>query len=276
MFRPHALITLMGASVPPPTNSVAPSISGTLATGATWTVDVGTWANGPSYSYQWKRGGVAIGSATNSTYALQAADAGTTLTCTVTATNSGGQASATSAGTAIPSLLDAFTDTNGTLMTAHTMTIGAGWAATNGVWEIQSNKASAKTLTSSYALALADAGVADVTVTALVQRQTVNYVCVAFRGADSSNFWIAGFNNATILLVRRVANSPTVVTSAAFTSSTGVDVALQVVASGTTITVYADGVQKLTTGTATQLQTNTKCGIYAEGVGNLVENFQVS
>ena len=80
-----------------PVNTVAPVISGTAVVGQTLTTTNGTWTNSPSsYSYQWKRGGVNISLATSSTYVLVAADAGTNITCEVTATNSAGSATATS------------------------------------------------------------------------------------------------------------------------------------------------------------------------------------
>ena len=86
-----------------PAGTLLPRISGTLAEGATLTVTNGTWAYIPvSYTRQWKRDGVNIGSATNATYVLTASDLGTTITATITATNANGSASATSAGVAIP------------------------------------------------------------------------------------------------------------------------------------------------------------------------------
>ena len=172
-------------------------------------------------------------------------------------------------------LLDAFTGTNADLLTAHPMTIGAGWAATNGAWEIQGNRASCKTLTSAYALALAESGGADVIVTAIAQRAGASNIGVAFRSIDANNFWVAVFGSANLALIKKVTGTPTVVSSIALSTSVGVDVVLQVVASGTTITVYADGVQKLQATSQTSLQSATKCGIYAEGVGNLIDNFQV-
>lgn len=84
-----------------PANTVAPSISGTAQVGETLTASAGTWTGvpTPSYSYQWKRDGNSIGGATNSTYQLVAADYGAVITVTVTATNSEGSSSETSAGT---------------------------------------------------------------------------------------------------------------------------------------------------------------------------------
>lgn len=87
------------AAVSAPTNSVAPAISGSTIEAQTLTCSTGTWANSPdSYTYQWEDDGVAISGATASTYLLTASEVGATITCTVTATNEGGSASATAAG----------------------------------------------------------------------------------------------------------------------------------------------------------------------------------
>ena len=104
-----------------PVNTSPPTISGTAELAATLTATPGSWSNSPtSYTYQWKRNGGAIGGATASTYALQAADLGTTITVTVTAANASGGASATSAGTNIPSfgLLDKFTTSQSAPLTS--------------------------------------------------------------------------------------------------------------------------------------------------------------
>lgn len=81
-----------------PVNTVAPAVTGSNIVGQLLTCSTGTWTNSPSYTYQWKRNGVNISSATNSTYTLVQADAGNTanITCTVTATNSVASASANS------------------------------------------------------------------------------------------------------------------------------------------------------------------------------------
>jgi hypothetical protein len=81
-----------------PANTVLPVISGTTAVDQTLTTTNGTWTGfpAPGFTYQWKRGGVAISGATASSYLLVSADAGTNITVTVTATNTAGNASATS------------------------------------------------------------------------------------------------------------------------------------------------------------------------------------
>jgi hypothetical protein len=87
----------------PPVNTVAPVISGTTTIGQTLSTTNGTWDNDPdSFTYQWKRDGSNIGSATNSTYQLVAADLGTDIICEVTATNEAGSASEDSNTLSIP------------------------------------------------------------------------------------------------------------------------------------------------------------------------------
>ncbi|NQX28343.1 S8 family peptidase [Microbacteriaceae bacterium VKM Ac-2854] len=76
-----------------------PTISGTAAVGNTLTANAGTWDAGVTIGYQWKRSGVAIGGATAKTYVLVAADAGTTITVSVTGTKTG---SATTTKTSAP------------------------------------------------------------------------------------------------------------------------------------------------------------------------------
>lgn len=83
-----------------PVNSVAPAITGTPSQGQTLTCSSGTWSKSPTFAYQWNRSGVAIAGATASTRVLTAGDVGATMTCTVTATNAGVSAVATSAATA--------------------------------------------------------------------------------------------------------------------------------------------------------------------------------
>lgn len=93
-------LTNIGKSGPPlypPVNTVAPVISGTATEGQTQSSTQGTWSPpGDTYAYQWKRDGANISGATSTTYVLVLADVGALITCTVTATNADGSASATS------------------------------------------------------------------------------------------------------------------------------------------------------------------------------------
>ena len=88
-----------------PTSLTPPVISGTPAVGQTLSCSTGTWSGGGpggvggvlGYAYQWRRGGTPILGATGATYLVVAADSGTALTCTVTATTGAGSSQQTSA-----------------------------------------------------------------------------------------------------------------------------------------------------------------------------------
>jgi hypothetical protein len=88
-----------------PSNTALPAITGTTRDGQTLTASRGTWTGTPpiAYAYQWRRcnasgnGCADIAGATASTYTLVAADVGSTVRVRVTASNTGGSASADSA-----------------------------------------------------------------------------------------------------------------------------------------------------------------------------------
>ena len=131
-----ATSTVIAASAPVPVNSVAPAVTGTGTVGQTLSTDNGTWTNSPTgYAYQWRRGGVDISGATANTYALVSADAGTSVTCRVAATNAGGTATAISnaiavAGSAAVTYLDhTFTGTTGADLATIAPTTGGAWSA---------------------------------------------------------------------------------------------------------------------------------------------------
>ena len=85
----------------PPTNTALPTITGTTQQGQTLSTTTGTW-NGTTpitYTYQWQRCTTTctnITGATSSTYTLTTSDVGDTIDVIVTATNSAGNATATS------------------------------------------------------------------------------------------------------------------------------------------------------------------------------------
>jgi hypothetical protein len=117
-----------------PANTILPAITGTARVGQTLSCSTGTWtgAPAPTYAYQWKRGGVDISGATNSTYALVEADYTTTITCTVTATNAIGSNAATSnptaaVGASIPANTVAPVVSGGD-------SVGATLTCTDGTW----------------------------------------------------------------------------------------------------------------------------------------------
>jgi hypothetical protein len=91
-----------------PVNTSLPRISNEARQGTPLNTSDGSWDNSPdSYAYQWRRCGSGggncsnISGATSSAYALRAADVSHTIRIVVTASNSFGAASATSARTAV-------------------------------------------------------------------------------------------------------------------------------------------------------------------------------
>lgn len=87
-----------------PTSLAPPVVSGSPAVGDALACAVGSWSGDPlSFAYQWSAGGDAVAGATQSTYTITPGDAGEEVTCTVTASNVQGSASATGAGVTVPS-----------------------------------------------------------------------------------------------------------------------------------------------------------------------------
>ncbi|MEV7769137.1 hypothetical protein AB0O24_14580, partial [Microbacterium sp. NPDC086615] len=111
----------------------APTITGKAAIGSTLTGATGTWTPTPgTFAYQWKRGGAAISGATATTYRVVAADAGASITLTVTASAPGYTTTArTSSAVAIPAR--AFTTTPVPTYSGK-MTVGSTLTASPGTW----------------------------------------------------------------------------------------------------------------------------------------------
>ncbi|WP_395690831.1 hypothetical protein [Nocardioides sp.] len=87
-----------------PVNTARPVISGTVDVGETLTCSNGSWSGAPtSYTRVWQRDGVTIDGATDPAYDVVAGDAGTDLTCVVTAHNAAGASGpASSAAVTVP------------------------------------------------------------------------------------------------------------------------------------------------------------------------------
>ena len=93
---------------PAPVNTALPAITGTAQQGDTLTTTNGTWTNSPTgYSYQWQDCNSSGGScsnitgATSSSHTIAVTDENHTIAVTITASNAGGSASASSAATGV-------------------------------------------------------------------------------------------------------------------------------------------------------------------------------
>ena len=82
-----------------PGNSVAPSITGTAQVGQTLTGADGTWSGSPTFIRHWLVNGIVKDGATGSTYVVQLADLGKTVTFRVRGTNANGTRAVSSAAT---------------------------------------------------------------------------------------------------------------------------------------------------------------------------------
>ena len=87
--------------IDPPSNQAPPTVSGTGAAGQPLTCAPGTWSGADAFDFLWLRNGVPIFGAITSTYVPLTSDAGTAISCRVTAHNGGGSTSATSAGVVV-------------------------------------------------------------------------------------------------------------------------------------------------------------------------------
>ncbi|MBE7700691.1 hypothetical protein H9623_10305 [Oerskovia sp. Sa1BUA8] len=114
------------------TTAPAPKITGTARVGSTLTASRGTWSPTATYTYQWKRNGIAIKGATRSTYTLTTADHAKRITFTVTAKRTG-YTTTTRTSTATATVVKPFTTTKAPTITG-TARVGSTLRATAPTW----------------------------------------------------------------------------------------------------------------------------------------------
>lgn len=87
-----ALAVAAVPAAPTPLNTSAPTLTGTPRLGQKLSCSTGAWSNNATgYSYAWLRDGTPIAGQSASTYVVQNADQGHSISCQVTASNSGGE-----------------------------------------------------------------------------------------------------------------------------------------------------------------------------------------
>jgi len=125
-----------------PVNTALPVISGTATQGQTLSTTNGSWTQSPTtYTYQWQRCDSAgnncspITGATSKTYVLQSGDVGSTIRAVVTAGNSYGSSSATSAQYPASGTVQSAVPVNSVLpIISGTATQDQVLSTTNGTW----------------------------------------------------------------------------------------------------------------------------------------------
>ena len=126
-----------------PVNTQGPILSGNGIVGYTLAVSDGLWIQDIAYAplfytYQWKRGGTNISGATGSSYVTTAADAGQTISATVTATNGRGNTLSNSINSIIvvPATLTGLqlSDSTSTPTAPSTVTVAGGTNTWSASW----------------------------------------------------------------------------------------------------------------------------------------------
>jgi hypothetical protein len=162
-------------------------------------------------------------------------------------------------------LSDTFTDADGTALSAHTPDSGPGYSLV--IFNdpiIVGNKVRAG---SGFNFnAVADVGVADVDITATIHSGTWepnSYIGFTIRATSTNDLWWVFWeaNSANISLYEGNGGVYTLRASSALATTNDESHTVRVVASGATITVFLDGSQIISYGSATHNQTATKHGV---------------
>jgi hypothetical protein len=158
---------------------------------------------------------------------------------------------------------DLFTGADTTLIGAHTMDLGSGWT-TAGDYQLSGNKLRHPSAGTTFQPCYTDVGTGDqdvrANVTGSFDSSGVWYLPhLLFRHQDASNYWMVEPVDGTLYLFERAAGSFVLRGSAAVATVTDTIYAMRVVASGTDISVYWDGVLKISH-SSSALQSETECG----------------
>jgi hypothetical protein len=178
-------------------------ISGTLATGATLTAQVGTWDPMPTFTYVWFRGEQEIVGATGQTYIVQANDVSDHIRVEVTATLSGYETMVV--GSTSTESISSIAVTPGTVtmtgspVVGNTLGVNAGtWSPADTVLTYRWYRDGVQASTSStYDLTAADLGA---TISVVVHGAAANYAWVE-AGASASGKVVAGTIATTVPVI---------------------------------------------------------------------------
>lgn len=158
---------------------------------------------------------------------------------------------------------DTFTRADSTT-TLGTTDTGQAWTAHTGTWGIVSNQGYLVTQ-SGDSVATVNSTKSDIDMTCTIKH--VTETSLVFRAIDNNNYLLVLVNNSNIELWRRVAGAYTQIATTATAHISGGVYVVRIVASGTSITVYEDGVSKIAT-TSSQFQTETRVGLRCNTTGS--------
>ena len=183
-----------------------PTITGTTTFGSTLTAHVSGWSpsTGVSYSYQWKRDGTNIGSATSATYVLAVADIDAVISVTVTGTKAGYTSESTTSADTETIAAETFTTTYdpeilgsttfGSTLTAHI----PSWSPSSGVSYTYQWKRDGEDITgatsSTYVVTAADI---DAVLTVAIEGSKAGYSSVSATSAATDTITTAPFATTT-------------------------------------------------------------------------------
>lgn len=198
---------------------------------------------------------VAVSNYTDSTTA-----ANTAYDYEVRAVNASGNSdwTASVSGEQTALLIDHFTGTNGTALSAHTMDLGSGWTILSGTPQISGNKMAGTSNTDN--LAVAEANSADVTIAVSYVHQTNTLPLLMFRRVDGTNYWIVYFLSGTWTLQEHDNSGYTTRATGADTLTAGNTYSLSLVLAGASIALSRDGSQVVAYGSAASGLSATKHG----------------
>jgi len=174
-------------------------------------------------------------------------------------------------------ILDQFTDSDGTLVTAHaiapTNTVSASWVLESGTsMVIQSNRAQ---LNAASSIMVANSTVTDHIVTATYNQTSGGIGAGLFaRYQDVSNYWRNNILSTAMQLIERTAAVSVTRASVAKTHSAGVSYALLLSCVGTTITAGSDADE--VSYSSSQHAAQTKVGMLAFSTNATIDPFQVT
>lgn len=168
-------------------------------------------------------------------------------------------------------LHDEFTDVDLTSLAVHTMDEGNGWDITGGTWRILDNR-----LQGGSDIATADAGVADGTLTAMLNPAMNSQIAVVGRFTNASNYWYVRLTQSTGAVQIFEVNAG-VHTQRGLTTNTtltgGEDLDIKVVFDGPSIEAYINNVPQTSYASAMHNQTATRFGFRGYTNNNRYDSF---